>query len=110
MRFSVKNGQLLKHRITVLCIEGVDRSTFFNLAYFVVTMCDPDHHQEIDLQAPTSGHIQSPDYPSPSPKAGAKTCTVKLLVYNPASVLFIVDGASLSPERMEAIGRFRFPR
>ena len=23
MRFSVKNGQQLKHRITVLCIEGV---------------------------------------------------------------------------------------
>ena len=66
-------------------------------------MCDPDHHQEKDLQAHTSGHIRSPDYPSPSPKAGAETCTVKLLVYNPASVLFIVDGASLSPERMEAI-------
>ena len=61
-------------------------------------MCDPDRHQEIDLQAPSSKHIQSPDYPSASPDTGGEACTVKLLVNNPVSVLFTVDGNFSIPE------------
>ena len=34
MRFSEKNAQLLKHRITVLCTEGVTRAFFGALILF----------------------------------------------------------------------------
>ena len=76
----------------------------FHIHIFVVTtMCDPDVHQIIDLQELTSGYIKSLNYPSASPETGNNVvdyCTVKLLLNNWASVLFIVtvDGNFSIPE------------
>ena len=71
---------------------------FLYLTYFVVNMCNPSRHPDIHLQAHTSGHIQSQNYPSPSPDTTNEACTVKLLVNDLVSVLFTVDGNFSIPE------------